>query len=65
MLLNKRELAQVGYEAYARRTGGKTYDGRDMPAWNQLPIRIQDAWTDAAEAIADTSEADRRYCGAV
>lgn len=25
--------AKVAYEAYARSTGGKTFDGRDMPAW--------------------------------
>lgn len=41
----------VGYEAYAQSTGGKTFDGRDMPRWEALPERIQKAWTDAALAI--------------
>lgn len=43
--------AQIGYEAYAQSTGGKTFDGRDMPTWEALPDRIQRAWTDAATAI--------------
>lgn len=43
---------KTGYEAYARCTDGKTYDGRDMPAWDELPGRIQGAWSEAAAAIA-------------
>ena len=41
----------VGYEAYAASTGGKTFDGRDMPRWSDLPERIQKAWNDASLAI--------------
>lgn len=44
-------LGEVGYQAYATATGGKTFDGRDMPKWSELPQRIRDAWTAAAEAI--------------
>lgn len=52
-----RELAiptargEVGYKAYALSTGGKTFDGRDMPAWEELPERIRGAWEAAASAI--------------
>ena len=49
-------LAQIGYEAYAQNTGGKTFDGREMPTWNQLPQRTIDAWVAAAEAIAKDVE---------
>ncbi len=45
---------QVGYQAYAESTGGKTFDGRDMPSWEELPGRIQAAWDAAAKAIAKT-----------
>lgn len=41
---------QVGYQAYAQSTGGKTFDGRDMPRWEQLPERIQQAWIAATQA---------------
>jgi hypothetical protein len=43
--------AHAGYDAYAKSTGGKTFDGRDMPAWDALPERIQEAWVAAALAI--------------
>lgn len=46
------DLGQLGYEAYARFTGGKTFDGRDMPSWAQLPETIRDAWRAAADAIS-------------
>lgn len=42
---------QRGYEAYAAFTGGKTFDGREMPTWDQLPDRIKGAWEAAADAI--------------
>lgn len=48
--IGKTKGGQVGYEAYAQSTGGKTFDGRDMPTWEQLPERIQRAWIDATQA---------------
>lgn len=44
-------LARTGYEAYADYTEGKTFDGRDMPAWDDLGDPIQNAWAMAAGAI--------------
>ena len=44
-------LGAIGYEAYAVSTGGKTFDGRDMPKWHELPQRIQEAWEASALAI--------------
>lgn len=44
---------RTGYEAYAKQTGGKTFDGRDMPTWDQLPDRIKDAWAAAAQGILE------------
>ena len=45
---------RMGYEEYAVSTGGKTYDGRDMPQWDDLPERIKSAWCAAASKILDT-----------
>ena len=42
---------RIGYEAYAHSTGGKTFDGRDMPRWEDLPDPIQTAWEAAGLAI--------------
>lgn len=45
------ELAEAGYKGYAERTGGKTFDGRDMPEWNDLPDHTVQAWVAAVVAI--------------
>lgn len=47
-------LAEAGYKGYAESTGGKTFDGRDMPAWEELPDRTVQAWAAAAGAIERT-----------
>lgn len=46
-----RRFGRAGYEAYARFTGGKTFDGRPMPTWDDLTERIKDAWASAASGI--------------
>ena len=46
-----KEQAHVAYDAYAAFTGGKTFDGRDMPQWHELPERIRGAWRAAIEAV--------------
>ncbi len=53
----ERYWAQLGYKAYAKFTGGKTFDGRDMPTWNDLTPRIKEAWTEAAKAIGEDVQA--------
>lgn len=45
--------AKLGYEEYAVSTGGKTFDGRDMPKWDELPQRIKDAWRAATDKVLD------------
>lgn len=52
------ELAHIAYNAYAAETGGKTFDGRDMPKWHELPMRIQNAWRAAAGAVVTMVEAE-------
>lgn len=41
------------YEAYGRQVGGKTYDGRDIPAWDDLRDAIRGGWQAAALAGHD------------
>lgn len=53
----EKTLGQIGYEAYAESTGGKTFDGRDMPTWQEILDRERDtpkvtkAWEAAALKI--------------
>lgn len=50
---------QIGFEAYTRSTGGKTYDGKTIPLWTSLPTSVSKAWEDAAGAIVDASKLPR------
>ena len=53
-----KSLGQIGYEAYAEHTGGKTFDGRDMPTWEQVQAsgtKVAGAWEAAAKAIAESA----------
>jgi hypothetical protein len=47
------QLAILAYTAYMHYTGGKTYDGRAMPAWENLGSNIQNAWRAASMAVYD------------
>jgi hypothetical protein len=52
--MEPKSKGQIGYEAYAAFTGGKTFDGRDMPTWEQVKAsgtKVADAWEAAARAI--------------
>ncbi len=49
--LSSTHYGELGYRAYSWATDNKTFDGREMPAWEALPERIQQAWTVAAVAI--------------
>lgn len=47
-------LARVGFEAYGASTGGKTWDGKDIPPFDVIRERtphVAKAWEDAAAAI--------------
>lgn len=55
-MLSDKTRGQIGYEAYAKSTGGKTFDGRDMPTWKEIEEKspkIAQAWEDAAKAILE------------
>jgi hypothetical protein len=46
-------FAEAAYEGYKESTGGKTFDGRDMPTWLQIGIKtphVQLAWIAAVKS---------------
>lgn len=49
------DLGQLGYMTYGRETGFRTFDGRPMPAWEDLGDTIQAAWRAAGEEIITES----------
>jgi hypothetical protein len=42
---------QLAFEAYSERKSGKTYDGKSIPKWRELPIDVLEAWDAAASAV--------------
>lgn len=46
-------LARIAYDAYGRTTDHKNFRGEPMPEWENLGDRIQQAWVNAAAAVAD------------
>lgn len=47
----KDEIARIAFEAYAKQVGGKTYDGKPIPGWNELGDNVRAGWRAAIEAI--------------
>jgi len=42
------QYGKAAFEAYKKKVGGKTYDNKDIPDWDNLGKTIQDAWMIAA-----------------
>lgn len=49
-------LGQTAYEAYANQRGWATYDGQNMPSWEDVDPGICTAWESAAMAVLDSFE---------
>jgi hypothetical protein len=50
-----KHLGVIAYNAYKASSDGKSLiSGDDLPKWDNLPPSIQEAWTAAAMAVAET-----------
>lgn len=52
-------LGQLAFNAYNAKAGGKTYDGKDVPAWADLGEAVQANWEASARAVME--EAQKAY----
>jgi hypothetical protein len=50
--MEKVVLAQIAYRAYGNWVEWKLPGGKPLPAFGQLPMYIQNAWTAASETVA-------------
>lgn len=48
-------LGRIAFEAYDKKRGGLTFDGKPTPRWEQLGDPIREAWCVAAEAAVAAS----------
>lgn len=44
-------LGQLNFEAYTESKGGKTYDGKNIPTWENLSVEVRRAWEAGARAV--------------
>jgi hypothetical protein len=55
------DIERIAFEAYGVSVGGKTYDGKDIPKWENVGKKVQDAWRAAAVAVANYLESERQF----
>lgn len=53
------EAAAEAYRAYAARSGGKTHDGRKMPAWEDVGDAVQANWVAAVRQTQEGGDPER------
>ena len=46
-------IAKLMWNAYAIRAGGKTFDGKPLPTWDELSEDRQSCWVAAASVAVD------------
>jgi hypothetical protein len=51
--------ARIAYTAYGRVTGFRNFLGEPMPDFDNLPPKIQEAWTNAARVIWEIATTGR------
>ena len=49
-------IAKLMWDAYAIQAGGKTFDGKPLPTWDELGEERQSCWVAAASVTADRIE---------
>lgn len=50
------ELAHIAYDAYCKAVGGKAFNGDDLPPFDAVPPRIQDAWVSSVSSVVQRLE---------
>jgi hypothetical protein len=45
------QIAQAAYAAYCHKAGGKTFDGKPLPTYEQLGTDRQQCWIAAVQAV--------------
>lgn len=50
---DNRSAGQVAFEAYNEAKGGKTYDDKPIPPWDQVGEKVQAGWEAAANAVIE------------
>jgi len=49
--MEDKTLGQIAFEAYNEAVGGKTWDGKPIPAWQDVSEKVRNGWNKAAVAV--------------
>lgn len=56
----EKELAQIAFEAYNEQAGGRTWDDKPIPAWQDVGEKVQANWKAATKALTQLPPLDDR-----
>lgn len=54
------DIGRIAFQAYSDEMGGKTYDGKDIPKWENVGQKVQDAWRAAGVAVLRYIDDERK-----
>jgi len=49
---SERDLAKIAYDTYSASVGGRAVNGDELPAFEDLNVKVSVAWLAAARAVA-------------
>lgn len=55
-MMDNNTLGQIGFEAYRKKMGGLTYDGKQILAWEQVSENVKAGWEAAAFAVLQANK---------
>lgn len=56
---DEKEMGKLAYEAYVESVGGVAFNGDKLPAFEDVPLKINVAWIAAARAVASAVRSER------
>jgi hypothetical protein len=56
-------LGQIAFEAYNEAVGGKTWDGKPIPAWAEINEKVRNGWEQSALAVVREKQKEN-FCRA-
>lgn len=51
MRTDTERLGRAAFEQYGRAMGGRTYDGKPIPKWEEVGEKVREGWRQAAHAV--------------
>lgn len=50
---SSQELARIAFDAYNKQAGGKTWDGKDIPPFDEVGEKVRANWQAAVQSVLE------------